>query len=326
MIVALHALAAATDAEEITPGTARLLARIGLLVLLACGAAIGAIVVSRLARRMKKDAGELGWVYRREGTPVPLGAISGFPFQGLASGDVEHEISGQWRGADARAFILHSIPHGFSGRFSVTMMGISTPTPLVEIHPRTNFQRNFDGSTDVTTGSPEFDKRWRVMSRDPQFARALLTPALMERLLADRSAEIPIAIENSVIFTWSPVHRAARRDIRTSLDLLTDVAIIVADAAGRFVRDGAADPAASAPPPVEAAKPKKSRRFLAVLSLILPLTFVLAPVGIVCGHAAIRACRRGEANNYRYAVIGLWFGYGIVAIFVVAMLLSEFAY
>ena len=305
--------------------------RLALLVGVLVAMAIGAIIVSRVARGMKRTAAELGWIYRREGTPIPVHALAGFPFGGLEDGAVEHDISGLWRSHRARAFILRKSPPGYSARFHVTLFETTRALPLVEIHPRANLQRRFDIDLDVATGSAEFDKRWRVVCRDPDVARAIVTPPLMERLLAERAAVVPVTIDNATVYTWAPVHRALKQKMQASLTLLADVAVIVAHAAVEADRGELAH--ASVPVTTSAtqrsnATPKRkgSKNYLAILSIILPLTFVLAPAGILFGHLAIRAARRGEANNHRWAVVGLVFSYGMVAIFVAAMLMARLAY
>ena len=323
-------LVAASGSAELDRGTVNFWIRIAFAVAVAVVMAIGAMIVSRVARGMKRAAAELGWTYRREGTPVPAHVLAGFPFGGLEDGAVEHEISGLWRTHRAKAFILRKSPPGYSARFHVTMLETSRALPLVEIHPRGNLQRRFDIDLDVATGSAEFDKRWRVVCRDPNVARAMVTPQLMERLLAERAAIVPVTIDNATLYTWAPVHRALKQKMQASLTLLADVAVIVAHAQVQTDR-GELSPAPMAPSPSATqrsnATPKRkhNKNYLAILSIILPLTFVLAPAGILFGHFAIRAARRGEANNHRWAIVGLVFSYGMAAIFVAAMLMAQFA-
>ncbi len=329
MLVALSTLVAASDAVDLNRGTVRLWIRVAFGVALLVAAGVGALLVKRVARRMKKAAAELGWTYRGEGTPLPPGVFSGFPFAGWSDGRVDHDIWGVWRDYRARAFVLRGSPPGYSARFHVTVLEIPRPMPLIEFHPRSNLQRNFDLESEVATGYPEFDKRWRVVCRDPQFASAIVTPQLVERLLAERSAIVPVTIDNQGLYTWAPVHRATKHDFQAVLTVLADVAEIATQRLGQLERGEVS--LASSPAPMQqtgvAPKPKKrkNRNYLAILSVILPLTIVLVPVGIALGHLAIRASRRGEATNHRWAVVGLVFGYAMIAIFVAAAVTSQFA-
>jgi hypothetical protein len=317
MFITQFALFATSDAVEIDRGTVRLWVRIGAIVVVVIAMAVGAIFMSRVARKIKKAGASLGWVYRRTGTPVAVHDFAGFPFAGLGSGEVDHEIAGVWRGHPAKVFVLHESPPQYSAKFQVTMLSLRSPMPLVEFHPRSNLQRQFSAETDVPTDSAEFNKRWRVMCRDPRYARAVATPRLMERLLAEGAAQNPVTVDGSSIYTWAPVHRAAGRDIQANLALLVDVAGLIPLRLGQFDGWGEAvspDGHRTGTDSAVVAKPQRKKNYLAVLTVILAFTFLLAPLGILVGHASLRANRRGEASNHRWATLGLACSYGITAI------------
>lgn len=323
MITTHFALFVSSEAVEIDRGTARIWIRVVAAVVLAIAAAIGAALMNRVGRAMKKTAKSLNWTYRRTGTPLAVQSFAGFPLAGMASGVVDHEISGTWRGHYGKAVVLHESPPGYSAKFQVTMLALARPMPTIQIHPRSNLQRNFDLGSEVPTGVAEFDKRWRVMCADARYVRSVLTPRLMQRLLANPAAEIPVTIDGSTVYSWSPIHRAAGRNIAATLDLLADVAEMLSLGLAQVSEPGPApspDLAEARPPSSAVSTPKPRKNFLAVLSVILPITFLLAPLGVLLGHASLRANRRGEANNHRWAVIGLTFSY-IVSVPVVGFML-----
>ena len=326
MILGSSTLLVTSTAVEIDRFTVNMWVRIGAAVLIVIATVIGAALLNRVARKIKKVGAGLGWVYRRKGTPLAVQEFRGFPLGGLASGAVDHEISGVWRGRPGKVFVLHESPPAYSAKFQVTMLALARPMPVIELHPRSNLQRNFDLAQEVLTGFDEFDKRWRVICQDPRYVRSIMTPGLMQRLLTDPSAQIPVTIDGSAIYSWSPVHRAPGGDVPATLGLLADVAEMLPLGLGGFGGFGevasvpSPGPAAPLPDAQIVARPQPSKNSLALLSVLASVTCFLAPLGVILGHASLRANRRGEANNHRWAIIGLVFSYAITGVLALWML------
>lgn len=115
--------------------------------------------------------------------------------------------------------------------FHVVAVRLPTSLPTLELTPEGLATRIATalGGQDIDFESEEFNRAWRVQSRDPRFAHAVVHPRLMERLLQP-DASTPVRIEGADVLTWSPGPQRVEL-IEPRLAVLT----AVADAIPRFV-------------------------------------------------------------------------------------------
>lgn len=327
-VIASRVVAAtATGSEQ---GPSAIWVRAGVAVAAVLALLIMAAITSRAARGLRRQARKIGWFYQRSGGPIAPGSFAGFPLGWLADGTVDHEITGVWRGRLGKALITSKAPQGYSVAFRVTMLKLTRAMPLVELLPRSSTVRRFDARAEVATGVPEFDARWRVLCADHRFAGAIATTPVIRRLMRLGSGEIPVTVEGSYIYTWVPVHRAGSQDLVSALELLADIAELLPVGLPAVPKPARAQAspavpfaaAATQPNPMVMipARPLSSKNYLGLLSILAAVTCFLAPVGIVLGHGALRANRRGEANNRAVALTGLVIAYALTSVLVATYL------
>jgi hypothetical protein len=89
--------------------------------------------------------------------------------------------------------------------FIVAAVQLDEPYPPVAVELRgamSRFGRTLFGANAAATGDDEFDREFRVKTRDPALARTLIGPALIDDHLAGRVPEWSIA--GHYLLTWQP--------------------------------------------------------------------------------------------------------------------------
>ncbi len=77
--------------------------------------------------------------------------------------------------------------------------------PIVRITPESAFSRMAEalGGKDVEVESEEFNRRWRVWSRDARVAHAILVPTMIDRLLEADAQKVPFVFEPGLLMTYT---------------------------------------------------------------------------------------------------------------------------
>lgn len=161
--------------------------------------AIGVVVTRSLSAQHRATersdlAKELGF---RSASVDPF-ATAELPFRLFAHGDergVEHVVWGSWRGLEVRAFEFWSQDerrvHGRTvrsrSRWSCALVPVDIACPPTTIEWQVGSQRAADdgAASLVRTGSERFDRAFRVRSRDPRFAAALIDASMAAWLIAE---------------------------------------------------------------------------------------------------------------------------------------------
>ncbi|MCJ7832526.1 MAG: DUF3137 domain-containing protein [Actinobacteria bacterium] len=186
-------------------------------------------------RRNKAFAEANGWSYiPRDDALIKVFATPPF---GLGNRrKVTDAMRGDYRGHEALVFgyqyTTHSSDqHGGSSKthhHRVCVVKIPGSMPLVRLIPESVFSRIATalGGTDVEVESEEFNRLWKVWSRDERAAHAILTPRMIERLLARDAVGQPLAFEPGFLMTYEK----GKLDLPSSpipLDLLGEIADLV---------------------------------------------------------------------------------------------------
>jgi len=258
-----------------------------------------------------------GWSIRAGGMPPWPRVFTRFPFTLLKGGTVSLEATGSWRGLPAESFLVRAASKEGNREFYVTRIKMKTTLPPIEFHPRSNHGRVLDVGSDLIFESASFNARWRIMAADLVYAHAVVHPRLMERLLAAGDAEVPITIDGASVYTWSTSMKDVHTSLERSLDLLVDVAgSIPPHVLREYGSEGESFGKGSVPSSssgranaVVFTARKRDRNHLARLSVALAATIGFSPAAVIVGHKALRAVKRGEANNPRTARVGLILGY-----------------
>ena len=59
------------------------------------------------------------------------------------------------------------------------------------------------GAQDIQFESEEFNKAWRITSKDLKFAHDIVNPQLMERLMAADARRLPLHFDGQAVLTWT---------------------------------------------------------------------------------------------------------------------------
>jgi hypothetical protein len=197
------------------------LARLGVDMALVGAAIIAVLVVGwgwafglplllqpRKNARVRAWAERRGWRYQAF---APRERLRGFAIfsQGFMSVAV-NLISGTHRGHRVKAFSYRTTSGGGSKselhRYEVVAVALGTRVPMLQLHPLPWWRRllRLGGDhSDLRTGHPVFDARFRVETRDPEFARAVLGGGVVEWLASDRRAAAqPLRFSDDELLTW----------------------------------------------------------------------------------------------------------------------------
>ncbi|WP_084125268.1 hypothetical protein [Demequina sp. NBRC 110054] len=117
-------------------------------------------------------------------------------------------------------------------RWQVTWIDLPTALPMLAFMPDAALFRMLGGGGlgDVDVESDEFNRRWRVATRERAYAHAVLAPTMIDAMLAPRLSGCVVFVEGrSLVVAQQRVMELA------DLDLLLDALVAVRDAVPRFV-------------------------------------------------------------------------------------------
>jgi hypothetical protein len=186
------------------------------LAFVALGIGIGGAVLSYRRERARvaqftHDAAQRGWAYLEEDwSYAQFGTVA--PFGIGHSRTARHVMSGELAGRDFVAFeYIYKITttdsrgrrHTRTYRHAVVSVGVHGALPVVRIYPESIGTRLATalGGTDVRVESAQFNRLWKVWSRDQRAAHAVLTPRMIERLLEQDARSRAYALEPGVLYT-----------------------------------------------------------------------------------------------------------------------------
>jgi hypothetical protein len=181
-------------------------------VLVVAGLAIyAAIANSKRRERLFAAATARGWTYTAE-QPELVSRWTGTPFGRGDSRHAREVLSGSWRGAGFWAFTYSYETSSTDSkgartttthRYAVTALALPAYLPTLEVAPESlmgRFSQAVGIGSDIDVESEDFNRTFRVESRDRKFASDVLTPRLVEALLA--GPRDPWRIEGPCILTW----------------------------------------------------------------------------------------------------------------------------
>ena len=181
----------------------------GLPWFLALAVVVGGVwFQARRNKRIKAWATASGWTYvgrdrslvdRWQGEPFGKG-------DARAASDV---LVGRWAGRPAVSF-TYSYRTGSgedetTSTYHVIALPLPAYLPTLELTPEgfgTRLAAAF-GRRDIQFESEEFNRAWRVESRDLKFAHDVVHPRLMERLMRGDARGISLRIGGTDILTWT---------------------------------------------------------------------------------------------------------------------------
>jgi hypothetical protein len=270
-------------------------------------------VMRAKSKRSGKTASRLGW----DPTSANLWCgVEAMPVNASAGPSVMTSMHGMWRGHLSESTTLGPGRRGSFTFSRVELMELSGSLPLLEIIRRgKNAAARASGDDDFEVGSTEFDKNFRVVAPNREFARAVLHPRMVKRLLQEDARELSLTIVGARIMVWS-VPPATLDDLEARLNVMADVIDLIPEDA--YTRWESA--------PVVMPSDSKKKNWMARVAVVLSYSFFLTPVGIILGHRALRASRRGLATNGRTALIAVMGGYLVLVmtvIFMVAAWISD---
>lgn len=185
------------------------------LFLLIAAVLLVMIVVAQRQRKQRRAAvarfaAQSGMQYSRAD---PFGLLSyGFPL--LRQGDdqgCENVVSGQWRGLPVKEADFWSSTtvydqqgsHREVSRYSIVIADIKARAPSASIAKETFFTRVADhlGFHDIEFESEEFNRKFRVTSKDREFAFKLIDARMMQWLLAS-GTEFAFEVQGSHLMVW----------------------------------------------------------------------------------------------------------------------------
>lgn len=194
-------------------------------------------------KKIKAWATASGWTY--VGTDPPLvDRWHGEPFGTGHSRRTSEVMVGRWRNRPAVSF-TYTYRTG-SGKnestytFHVLALPLPAFLPTLELTPEgfgARVAKAFGGQ-DIQFESDDFNRAWRVESRDLKFAHDVVHPRLMERLLRADARGACLRISGTDVLTWSVGSTVTDR-IAGRLGLMT----AVIDSVPRYVwQDHGHDP------------------------------------------------------------------------------------
>jgi Protein of unknown function (DUF2510)/Protein of unknown function (DUF3137) len=190
---------------------------------------IGWIVFScvRAARRARSTASDLstaarsrGWTYQPQGpAPADIGVI----FDQPSAGTYLNIVSGSDASTPFVAFEWHGPQNGIHG---FVLVNLPKYLPTLEVRPAGSLERALRGAQYrmplVTLESADFNAQFSVQSPDAKFASDILTPRLMQALMA--APPLNWRIMDGTLLSWSNSRLTTLQIIRTvpTLRLILD--------------------------------------------------------------------------------------------------------
>jgi hypothetical protein len=177
-----------------------------------------------------------GWTYSAE-DPSLVVLCSTQPFGEGDSQRVREATRGKHRGRDFVVFGYQydtesTDAQGHTTRtthfFQVASIEVPGRMPIVRITPESAFSRMAEtfGGKDIEVESEEFNRRWRVWSRDARAASAILVPTMIDRLLKSDAQKVPFVFEPGLLMTYEDGKLNLPRFV-SRVDLLCSIADLV---------------------------------------------------------------------------------------------------
>jgi hypothetical protein len=197
---------------------------------------VGAWYLASLSERQRHArnrafAARMGWSYVAEDRALPK-TFESTPFGVGHSRRATDVMRGVVRDRGVLVFGYHyeTGSGGDEHRFDLQVCVVDVPgrVPIVRLSPENLGTRIATalGGVDVEVESDDFNREWKVWTRDKRAAHALLSPRMIERLLERDLAGRTIAFEPGMVFTAT----AGKLDLPATeqpFDLLCDLADLV---------------------------------------------------------------------------------------------------
>ncbi len=124
---------------------------------------------------------------------VKAHSIEALPF---TEESLRHCVSGQWRGRFVQRFE--------TGHYTVELMTMSGALPSLHVIPSgLNFGALAIEGRVATTGDPAFDRRWTLVTENPDFAAALMTPHMREALMHPAASGRAFSFHGDRVLSWA---------------------------------------------------------------------------------------------------------------------------
>ena len=162
----------------------------------------------RRNRRIKAWAAASGWTYVGR-DPSLVNRWQGEPFGKGDSRAASDVLVGHWAGRPAVSFTYSfrtgTDDHETTSTYHVVALPLPAYLPRLELTPEGFGARlaAVFGRQDIQFESEEFNRGWRVASRDLKFAHDVVHPRLMERLLRPDARGVCLRISGTDILTWT---------------------------------------------------------------------------------------------------------------------------
>jgi hypothetical protein len=190
---------------------------------------IDGLQAARQRREFTDFAQMHGWLFAGSSREYNT-RFRSFPLDAATSSVQENVLQGSLNGVRCATFTHVRIVSDSKGNesrepFQVTLVELPVILPRLEIVPETvaeKFVKSLGGG-DLDVESYEFNRRWRVLCRDPRYAHAVLDPRMVERLLQPDALELAIRIEGGAVLAWQP-GRVGTATLARRLGVLTGVA------------------------------------------------------------------------------------------------------
>ncbi|WP_405478122.1 hypothetical protein [Streptomyces sp. NBC_00009] len=201
----------------------------------------GIIRSNRAGDRIQEDwealegvAAARGWTYERRahGRATEYCGVGPMPGKG-SNLSAWHYITGEFRGRSFKCFEYRYV-NPLSGDTQAgnrqltheSVFLISAPgmgTPVMHVGRPSKIDRMMGRGPRMLLGVPEFDKKFRVDTRDEAFVRSVLTEDMRAFLLSDQRAEThPLRLRDDELFTWYTGY-LNEQEIENRLNYLCDV-------------------------------------------------------------------------------------------------------
>jgi hypothetical protein len=187
-----------------------------LLVVVAVVVGVGLVYFNYYRAKKRREqfsalAAQQGWSYVPS-NPSLAGQWSGTPFQTGDNYRIKNVLSGAYNGHPMVAFDYSYQTHTTNGRgqrrttthrYAVVVMQLPGALPHLEVTHEGIFGgavANAFGFRDIQFESEQFNRRFRVKATDERFGHAVVTPRMMELLLA--RGEIGWRTEGNSLVGW----------------------------------------------------------------------------------------------------------------------------
>lgn len=175
-----------------------------------------------------------GWAYERRARGRATEYCGVGPMPGKGSNlSAWHYITGEFRGRSFKCFEYRYV-NPLSGDTQAgnrqytheSVFLISAPgmgTPYMHVGRPSKIDGMMGRGPRMLLGVPEFDKKFRVDTRDEAFVRSVLTDDMRAFLLSDQRAEThPLRLRDDELFTWYTGY-LNEQEIENRLNYLCDV-------------------------------------------------------------------------------------------------------